>query len=43
MRPLARPNPPYGDRVGSWALLLLLAFLLTLGFAPRPAMARFTH
>lgn len=34
----------YGDRVGYWALvLLLLAFLLTLGFAPRPTMARFTH
>jgi hypothetical protein len=34
----------YGDRVGYWALfLLLLAFLLALGFAPPPAMQRFTH
>jgi peptidoglycan biosynthesis protein MviN/MurJ (putative lipid II flippase) len=34
----------YGDRVGYWALVLLLvAFLLALGFAPREAMQRFTH
>lgn len=34
----------YGDRVGYWALvLLLLAFLLTLGFAPPGTLQRFTH
>jgi peptidoglycan biosynthesis protein MviN/MurJ (putative lipid II flippase) len=34
----------YGDRVGYWALvLLLLVFLLALGFAPSETMQRFTH
>jgi hypothetical protein len=34
----------YGDRVGYWALvLLLIVFLLALGFAPRDPMQRFTH
>ena len=33
-----------GDRVGYWALvLLLLGFLLTLGFAPPGTLERFTH
>ena len=37
-------NAAYGDRVGYWALVLLLVvFLLALGFAPRDAMQRFTH
>lgn len=34
----------YGDRVGYWTLvLLLMVFLLALGFAPREQMQRFTH
>lgn len=34
----------YANRVGYTALVvLLLAFLLMLGFAPRPTMQRFTH
>jgi hypothetical protein len=37
-------NAAYGDRVGYWALvLLLIVFLLALGFAPRDLMQRFTH
>lgn len=37
-------NAAYGDRVGYWALvLLLIVFLLILGFAPRDLMQRFTH
>ena len=34
----------FGDRVGYWALvMLLLGFLLTLGFAPPGTLDRFTH
>lgn len=37
-------NAAYGDRVGYWALvLMLIVFLLALGFAPRDLMQRFTH
>ena len=41
---LMREIAALGDRVGYWALvLLLLGFLLTLGFAPPGTLERFTH